>query len=317
MQLKKNVVCCSPQLIPKTFGKTSFNGVVYDQIQVYNCLQNIPNINSYMIYGKNLELQAPERIDILITMPALPIWIQDRTGYQEILKKAKFVIWIIDGAESEKTKSSGTMDPRFIDINKNRLFLYNYFYESCKHTPAEPFLWNYFLDFQPRFPRIEPDIQGVLYYGKFRNDRINSYERFFHEDYPLHISSHSGECAKFKRYYPNANLYNKLTFTNIRRFESTLYITDDDLQKLPYFAGRYMESVSMGVLPFIDVKCRNNFAEISQFIIEDQIVQDSKDLKEKLKSSEKIRKDFLKKVDKVNFQKIAQDRFMKLIKRFL
>lgn len=313
-----NIVCYCPQSYnPNNYGKTIFHGTIQKLATVYHILKD-QGFQVSFAYNPQTALTIPEEVDLLFTVPALPPWMYDRDGYHDLLIRSRYVAWIIDGAESDKIRGNrGNMDDRFCSVNSNQIFMYYFHYDRCKYKPSMYFPWNYFNDFHPRMERIRPRIDGLVYYGNFRDDRVSSFKRFLTTNYPTHICGNQNHHLKFRDAgIKKACLYKGQSFSMMRLFQSTLYITDDDLQSLKFPGARLFECLSMGILMFVDEKTISNFAPLGgvEAFADGQVVSGPRDIKAGLKHSEELRKEFLGIHEDVNYYEIAKNRLIKFVK---
>lgn len=309
-----SIVCYSPQNCnPNNYGFSMFNANIGMLKTVYEiCEKN--RYETYYIHNKRSSLFLPKEIEIMFTIAGLPNWFFDRDNYLEALKRSRCVIWIIDGAETEKISGGSALDKRFCSVNKNNIFTYHFYYEKCKHKPAIHFPWGFFNDFCPRFERINPSIDGIFYHGNYRKERIDSFKRFFsHKSYPTYIITGSKHAEKFRDLGLKALYFERMPFYKLRLFASTLYIIDDDLQNVNIPTARYFEAISLGVLPFIDERAIDNFQDLDGAYSEDQIVYGYKDLNQKLKYVKDIRKKFLRLHEYTNYYLHAKNKLIELI----
>lgn len=313
-----NIVCYCPQSYnPNNYGKTIFHGTI-QKLSTVNRILKEAGYQVTFAHDPETALLIPEEVDLLFVVPALPPWMYDRDGYRDLLLRSRYVAWIIDGAESDKIRGSrGNMDDRFCKVNSNQIFMYYFYYDRCKHKPAIHFPWNYFNDFHPRMERIPYKINGLLYYGNFRDERISSFKRFLIANYPTHICGNPNHHLKFRDAgIKKASFYKGQSFSMMRLFQSTLYITDDDLQSLTFPGARLFECLSMGLLMFVDEYAISNFAPLggAKAFAEGQVVTGPKDIKSGLKHSEELRQRFLAIHEERNYFETAKRKLLEFVK---
>lgn len=308
------VFYCPENCNPNNYGSKIFNANLHFLQKAYEICSEFALGETYFIHNKKTSLFLPGDIDILFTIAGLPNWMFDRENYKEAIMRAKTVVWIIDGAETEKMKGGSALDKRFCELNKNNLFTYHFFYEGCKHSPAIEFPWGFFNDFWPRKERIEPKAQGLVYYGNYRDERVQSFQKYLQYNYPTHFVGSPRYHLNFRDLNPNANFFDRLPFSALRIFPSTLYIIDDDLLKVNIPTARYFEAISLGIFPFIDGNAIANFSKLPESYIDEQIVFSHKDIKSKLKHIKELRAKFLDKHKSTNYYEIAEKRLIKLVR---
>lgn len=131
--------------------------------------------------------------------------------------------------------------------------------------------WN-MLTYKPTPPRIH-EKKGIVYWGAFRKDRIDSFEQFFQEGtYDLHISTASKKSAK-KFFYLSSgkgrkknsiHLYPpfKDVINNIKNFQATLYMEDQwSTRNYNSPANRFYEALSAGVPILFERKSQATFEQ--------------------------------------------------------
>lgn len=129
--------------------------------------------------------------------------------------------------------------------------------------------WN-MLTYRPTPLRI-PEKKGIVYWGAFRKDRIESFEQFFQQGtYPIHISTANKNSAqKFlnlssEKDRPKSSLHFYKPFPDviqsIKQFQATLYMEDQwSTNHYNSPANRFYEALSAGVPILFERKSQATF----------------------------------------------------------
>lgn len=149
----------------------------------------------------------------------------------------------------------------------------------------------------PFNPDIEK-VEGLMYYGAFRNDRVHMFERYFAVDapYPIHISTAARSMDKFLDINPFVEEVPPLEnlISDIQPYKMTVYIEDHLTNK--YYnspANRFYECLSAGVPQVFDETSINTF-NTAGYDISNYVVTSPKDVAEKLNHWSEIRECQLK-----------------------
>lgn len=138
-------------------------------------------------------------------------------------------------------------------------------------------------------PMQVPEVQGLFYYGAFREHRVKSFEKFFStEYYDVHISTTGQRATKFKSIAPNVNIVapSKDIISDIGKYQASIYIEDDKSHhQFHSLANRFYECVSSGGPLLVDANCVGVFAGAGVQLKPDWIVRDAKDVYEALTQS--------------------------------
>lgn len=133
---------------------------------------------------------------------------------------------------------------------------------------------------------------GMFYYGAFRQNRIESFKKWFSQnEVPVHISTSQKNSKDFAFLNRNAKIYkaNGDIKNFIHFFQSSIYIEDKVPAKIQYTpANRFYEVIGSKVLLLYDIQAKNTLSRAGYW---DDIfsVSSPAEYKEKLKQSESLR----------------------------
>jgi len=141
-------------------------------------------------------------------------------------------------------------------------------------------------------PAQKPLHNGLMYYGAFRENRLEAFKRYFDTDlYDVLVSTTSKNESKFSGI--NKDIKIVKPFKNVIKdssvFGNTIYIEDEDRPADIYLtpANRFYECIAAKTLQLIDSKCKQSF---EAWEIDDYIVSSPADVKAKLNDSELLKK---------------------------
>lgn len=129
-----------------------------------------------------------------------------------------------------------------------------------------------------------PSKQGIVYYGAFRENRADSFERYFRDaPYPLTISTFRGQ-KKFAEY--TTDVVSAFRDPDApAQWQATIYIEDaksHDLYCSP--ATRFYECVQMGLTQLVDEKAVHTLAKAGMDVPDSFVVSSKNDVRRVLQS---------------------------------
>lgn len=141
-------------------------------------------------------------------------------------------------------------------------------------TPDSRYInWN-MLTYEPPVNALPAVIDKILYYGAFRNNRVNAFDRFFNmKEIPWHISGN----AKFRERYPHLAIGEKLERENFYKelgsYRLGLYVEDKQSHKEFHSpANRFYEMLSAGLPMVFQREAASTFRQadmdISPYIVD-------------------------------------------------
>jgi hypothetical protein len=142
-------------------------------------------------------------------------------------------------------------------------------------------------------PLRDPELDGLIYYGAHRPDRVESFRRYFKEPpYKLTISTFRGR----RQFEETCGAKNVTVVGAMRdpdapaRYQMTLYIEDEASHALYCSpATRFYECVMMGLAQAIDVRAVGTLTTAGIRVADSWVVRDKTDLKRRLSNSDSIR----------------------------
>jgi hypothetical protein len=158
----------------------------------------------------------------------------------------------------------------------------------------------------------EPIVQGLFYYGAFRQNREAAFDRYFLSSaYEKTISTTSKNETKFVSRYPSVRVVKPLdnVIESAGNFAATIYIEDesreDGIRLTP--ANRFYECAAAKVFQLFDSNCVDSFNGID---ISDYIVKSADDVLIKINDQQLKKKQF-EQFEQFDFKKDLDYEFQK------
>ena len=129
-------------------------------------------------------------------------------------------------------------------------------------------------------PLKRPSKTGLFYFGKYREQRHNSFEKYFNcIPYQLHISTYPKNREKFLQFNNGIHFYAPFKkHIQLRAFSWTIYIEDDySYKNYTSIANRFYECLFTGVPILFDKECVKSFSK-AEINIEEFLVNDKMDV---------------------------------------
>jgi len=207
-----------------------------------------------------------------------------------LVQIAHTVVWVQNDYTIKPPKDSGdaTSPFRKAFADKKLRPVYWSTVTDNVQTPKDTYVnWNA-LTWDIR-PMRTPTVEGLFYYGAFREHRVKSFEKFFNtEYYNVTISTTGQRAAKFKSVAPNCNIVSpsKDIIHDIGGYQASIYIEDDKSHvQFHSLANRFYECVSSGTALLVDSNCLKVFTTSGLNLSTDCIVSNAADVKKALSRS--------------------------------
>lgn len=197
---------------------------------------------------------------------------EPRTLWMAIKENRKYDVIANHPPEPSKIVKSYVNKWHIVNLNA---LIFNPYEEEEKNTLSN------FIDF------ADNERNGIVYYGSFRKDRIDSFKRFLSGE--LLLSSHIKNEFKFNDCGVTCRMIPRIVWppkgNGLNDFLGTLYIEDELTRKYYNFlANRFYEGLNYNCVPLFDVKCENTIKKCGYNISNKFLISNGKDVikKEKL-----------------------------------
>lgn len=202
----------------------------------------------------------------------------------ELVRIAKEVIWVQQDYTIMPPKADSEAESPFRKVFADRK-LRPTFWTTC-HENIRPGSKDKYINWNQLTYNLKPlhvaTENRVLYYGAFREKRLQSFVRYFKDPaYPLAISTTTIRAKKFRALGtgevfvpPFANV-----ISGASRYAAALYIEDEKSHKAFHSpANRFYEMLSAGVPIFFDYECDVQLSNAGIHVPSAWKVSDNKDL---------------------------------------
>jgi hypothetical protein len=204
-----------------------------------------------------------------------------RKEIEEICKKAKEVIWIGNDYMCKI--------PSFLKKGTNfrRIAQYENFDKIQKHQLLD---FNKLLHFNGLKRNYKH--RGLFYYGAFRENRIESFKKWFSQScVDIHISTAAKNAKDFATINSRAKIYKAHGDIKnfIHFFQSSIYIEDKVSDKIQYTpANRFYEVIGSKVLLLYDIQAKRTLSKAGYWD-DDFCVSSPEEYAKKILNSERLR----------------------------
>lgn len=203
-----------------------------------------------------------------------------------LVKKAMTVIWVQQDYTIMPPSADSKAESPFRKVFADRK-LRPIFWTTCEHnikTDQDKYInWNE-LTYRPQ-PILEEGVNKVLYYGAFREKRLESFNRFFRDPkYPLAISTTTLRSKKFRELGTGEVFVQPFddVVVGARPYAASLYIEDERSHREFHSpANRFYEMLSAGVPMFFDHQCLPMLDKAGITVPDKWVVKDQAELSEK------------------------------------
>jgi hypothetical protein len=212
-----------------------------------------------------------KKYDAVITVNGVFLYCNFREEYARLVELNDRHIWIGQDYNHGMwipSVSGYDIKKRFYSGDATLIAAYQRKTANHKKIPKYKYLnWNQ-LTYYPNMPERKPTVQGLIYYGAYREHREPYFRKYFYNTpYRLNISAPTPKHAKkFAELNPKVNLVNLQNIpAEVGAFEAAIYIEDTyshvgtpkGIYSSP--ANRFYEYQSGGVLTFFDRSVKGTF----------------------------------------------------------
>jgi hypothetical protein len=285
-KITENGITASARIAKFLHDRLSMSGLDYDGIHQCN-----------LVHTKETCEAVTENQDVLFVVNGPMAFCDFLPELGALVDNSQKVIWVQNDiiCKAPSTQPNNAQSPfRAAFARYGKPLDYWTTLPSMATTPDSRYInWN-MLTYVPFVPTPDEIVDGICYYGAFREDRKPYFERYLNTDlYPVNISTTVPK--KFKTVAPLASytqkFSNPLAF-DLSKYEATVYI-EDELSHKVYCspANRFYEALSAGVAIAVDHRAANTLQEAGLELKPEWIVKDDKDVENFLCYSDVIARD--------------------------